>query len=290
MNDDDRPLLEPATIAALGRLRLSLRRRIDGRFVGGHRATGFGTSLDFADYREYTPGDDLRLLDPNAHARLGKLLIRLFVAEDAAALRVVVDASASMQAKDRLARQLSAAIVAVATAGGDRARVILAGDEVDVGPWYAGGQGYPAAERRLREAPPAAGRAELATALRRAHGEGPRGPVVLVSDLFSDDWQDLVALLGGVGADATLIHTLSRRELEPDLDGDVRLVDVETGGEVEIAVTGATLAAFTERRDRWLDDVARQCGARGITYVRHLDDEPLDVLLTELLPQLGLVA
>lgn len=296
--DAEAPLLSPATLAALGRLRLSLRRRVDGRFVGSHRATGFGSSLDFADYREYSPGDDLRLLDPNAHARLGKLLIRLFQAEDQAALRVVCDTSASMAGsatgtrtpKNTAARQIAAALAALALAGGDRVRVLLAGDTVDAGPWYAGRHGYPAAEARLRSAPAAAKDADLGTALRRAHGEGPRGPVVLISDLLTDDWQDVVALLGGVRTDATLIHVLARSELEPDLDGDVRLVDVESGNEVEVAVSGTTLAAFRKRRDDWLDGIQRQCGARGITYVRHLDDESLDSLLTDLLPRLGLVA
>lgn len=290
MTTDDGPLLEPATVAAIARLRLNLRRRIEGRFVGGHRAKGFGTSLDFADYREYAPGDDLRLLDPNAHARLGRLLIRLFQAEDAAALRVVVDVSGSMRAKDRTARRIAASLVAIGTSGGDRVRVLLAGREVDAGPWYAGGAGYPAAERRLRTMPPAAGRGDLDTALRRADGEGPRGPVVLVSDLLTDDWPAIVSLLAAGRGDATLVHVLARTELEPDLDGDVRLVDVESGEQVEVAVSGTTLAAFAARRDAWLDDVSRQCGARGIAYVRHLDDEPLDHLLTALLPQLGLVA
>lgn len=283
-------LLAPATVARLGRLRLRLARRVDGRFAGGHPAIGYGSSQDFVDYRQYVPGDDPRLLDPYAYARLGRRLVKLYTAEDTAAVRIVVDTSGSMAgAKHRAAAGAAAAIAAVAVAGGDRARVLLAGERTDAGPWYGGPAVLPAIEARLLGAPEPAGAADLTAALRRAASEGPRGPVVLVSDLFSNDWEGVLRLLGSARRDALLVHLLGREDLEPSVRGDVRLVDVETGAEVEVAVAEAALARHAALRDAWLADVQRVSGARGVAYTRLVDDQTVEALLAEL-ARLGLLA
>ncbi len=284
-------LLAPSTVTRLGRLRLRLARRVDGRFAGGHAAIGYGSSQDFADYREYTDGDDPRLLDPYAYARLGRRLVKLYAAEDTAAVRIVLDASASMGsgAKQRAAATVAAALVALTAAGGDRARLLFAAGATDPGPWFAGPGALPAAETRLRNAPEPAGVADLAGALRRAAAEGPRGPVVLISDLFTDDWEGVLRLLGSPRRDALLVHLLGREDLEPTVRGDVRLVDVETDAEVEVAVAEAALVRHAATRDAWLADVQRVSGARGVAYVRFVDDEPVESLLATL-ARLGLVA
>lgn len=282
-------VLAPATVARLSRLRLATRRRVQGRFVGAHPSRRFGSSLDFADYRPYVPGDDPRSVDRHAYARLGRLLVKLYEAEDEAALRVVVDCSASMgyAAKAAKAREVAAAFVAVAASGGDRARVILAGERVDAGPWLQGGTALPAAERRLLDAS-FAGVADLEAAVRRARGEGPRGPVVLVSDLLMGGWEEAVAALAGT--DATCIHVLGRDDLEPSLDGDVRLVDAETGVELEIGADERALAAFASARDGWLAAVDRAAGTRGVALARMVaDGADIEALLAVELARLGVI-
>ncbi|MBA2317064.1 MAG: DUF58 domain-containing protein [Euzebyales bacterium] len=284
-------ILAPELVARLGRFRLGGRRRVEGRFAGGHASRRFGSSVEFADHRAYIAGDDPRRVDWHAHARIGRLLVKLFEAEDEAALRVVVDASASMGfgAKLDRARQVAAALVAVAAVGGDRVRVLIAGDGVDPGPWYRGASALPAAELRLLRAG-ATGRADLPSALRRARAEGPRGPIVLVSDLLFDGWEDTVRVLGAGDADAALVHVLGRADVDPDLDGDLRLVDSETGQEREVGVSGDVRAAYAATVERWLDDVARRCGAAGVALARLHDDEPVEDLLALVLPRLGVIA
>ena len=284
-------VLEPATIARLSRLRLAGRRRVEGRFSGTHASRRHGSSLDFADYREYVPGDDLRRIDVNAYARLGKRLIKLFDAEDEAALRVVVDLSASMGFGRKLeaAREVAAAFAVVATGGGDRVRLLLAREETDAGPWYRGTAAMPACDGRLQAAA-AAGRADLPGALRRAIGEGPRGPVVLVSDLLFEEWEQTVDGLGLARADACLVHLLGRSDIEPDLDGDLRLADAETGAEVEVGAAASILADYTQVVRLWTESVEQACGARGIAYVRFVDDDVLEDLMLARLPAAGIVA
>ena len=285
------PVLEPATVARLGRLRLAGRRRVEGRFAGAHASRRYGASLDFADYREYVPGDDLRRIDVHAYARLGKRLVKLYEAEDEAALRVVVDLSASMGfgRKLELARKVASALAVVATGGGDRIRLLLAGAQVDAGPWFRGGPAMAAVDARLSDTT-AAGRADLVPALQRAVGDGPRGPVVLVSDLLFEDWAGAVDALGLGRADTCLVHLLARTDVEPDLDGDLRLADVETGAEVEVGLAPGTLSNYADVVARWLDDVDAACGARGIACARLIDDEALPEFLLAALPAAGILA
>lgn len=285
-------VLAPALVHRLGRLRLRLRRRVDGRFVGGHPARGYGSSQDFADYREYVAGDDPRLLDPHAYVRHGRLLVRLYAAEDTAAVTIVVDQSKSMAfaGKADVARQIAAALATVVLSGGDRARVVLAGSISDPGPWYAGGSGLAAMLTRLSNAPPADGRGDLLQALDRARRRGPRGPLLVVSDLLTGEWPQVLARLGADRGDALLVHLLARNEIDPDITGDVRLVDVETATEVELAVTAGTLARYRATRDAWFDAVERTCGARSVGLARHVSDQPVERLVSVDLRRLGWVA
>ena len=113
---DANELLPATLLAELERLQLRTRRRLAGRFAGEHRSPHFGTSVDFADYREYHPGDDYRRIDYPLYARTGHLFIRLFEAEDDVSVRLVLDRSASMGFHGKLdqARRMAAAIGFVA--------------------------------------------------------------------------------------------------------------------------------------------------------------------------------
>jgi uncharacterized protein (DUF58 family) len=284
-------ILSPELIGRLGRFRLAGRRRVTGRFAGVHASHRYGSSLDFADYRPYAVGDDPRWVDRHAHARLGKLLVKLFEAEDETALRVVVDLSASMGfgTKATRAREVAAGLAAIGCGGGDRVRVIPAGAHVEAGPWYRGPAALPVIEARLTAAP-AAGTADLRAALHRAHREGPRGPVVLVSDLLTEEWTDILAALSAGGGDAVLVHVLGRADVDPQLDGDVRVADVETGEEREVSGHERTLEAYAEALGSWLDDVDLRCGQRGIAVARIIDDASVEDLLTLTLTGIGVVA
>ena len=299
-------ILTPETVANLRRFRLATRRRLEGRYAGAHASRRFGSSVDYADHREYVPGDDLRAIDRSAYLRLGRLLVKLFEAEDEAAVRVVVDLSASMGfgRKASAAREVAAALTAVASNGQDRVRVLVvgtgtgtgAGAGVDAGPWFRGPEALPAVEARLLGAVPPEdgdeppGRPDLISALRRAHGEGPVGPVVLVSDLLFDGWEEVVRALATGRGDGIVVHLLGRGDVEPDLHGDLRLVDSETGDEVEVGIADEALDDYAAARDGWLGEVAAQAGRYGVAYVTVIDDEPIEDLIVNALRRLGIVA
>ncbi len=310
-------LLPAELLARLAGFRLANRHRVQGRYAGSHRSRRLGQSLDFADEREYVPGDDPRSIDLNASRRLGRLLVKLYEAEDEAAVRLVLDLSASMGfgRKTLAARQLTAAFAALAAGGQDRVRVLLVGGRpvptptssvpsggtspteehtrrtvaVDAGPWFRGPSTLAAVEHRLLStAPPdgtgePAGRAHLVAALRQAHGEGPRGPVVLISDLLFPGWQGVVRTLAAGRGDAVLVHVLGREDLEPTVRGDLRLVDAETGDVTEVGITDDSLDEYRATRDAWLDEVETTVASHGIGYARAVDDTDIgDLLLTDL--------
>lgn len=295
-------VLPSAVLGRLGRLRLGGRTRVAGRFSGAHASRRYGSAIEFAEHRPYVAGDDLRTLDVAASRRSGRWLVRLSEAEDEAALRIVVDTSASMgfaggtepdaaSRKSLASRSVAGALAAVALAGGDRVRVLLAGGapgDVDAGPWCRGTGGLVAVLDRLATAP-CPGTGDLVDALVRAASEGPRGPVVLVSDLLYRTFPRVVRALGAAPGDATCLHVVGRGDLDPDLLEDARLVDVETHAEVEVGATDGTRRAHADRRDRWLDEVRRRCGAVGAAYALHVDDEDVADLLAVRLPALGLV-
>ena len=308
-------ILPAALLARLARFRLANRHRVQGRYAGSHRSRRLGQSLDFADEREYVPGDDPRSIDLNASRRIGRLLVKLYEAEDEAAVRVVVDLSASMGfgRKTLAVRQLTAAFAALAAGGQDRVRVLLVGGRpveeplaggpstdttvvpVDAGPWFRGPSTLAAVEHRLlATAPPdgtgePAGRAHLVAAVRQAHGEGPRGPVVVLSDLLFPGWQGVVRALAAGRGDAVLVHVLGREDLEPALRGDLRLVDAETGDTVEVGISDDTLDGYRAARDAWLAEVEETVASHGIGYARHVDDTDVGDLLLHDLRALGVL-
>lgn len=278
---DASDLLSPELLAQLERLQLSTRRRLAGQFGGDHRSPHYGSSLDFADYRDYHPGDDYRRIDYPLYARTGDLFIRLFEAEDDVTVRLVVDRSASMGFEGKLdqAVRLAAAVGFVALLRRD---AVTLHTEPAVGPAarFTGRHASTALFRALA-ALDAAGPTDLTGAAGDVLSRpGPAGVTVVVSDLLSDGWDRAIDRLAARGGDTTVVHVLAPGELHPDLRGDIEVVDAETGEDVAVSLSAAGLADYEAAVQRWLDEAAAHCASRGASYVRVLADQPIeDVLL-----------
>lgn len=292
--------LDASILARIASHRLATGRRVTGMRDGGHRSTRHGSSLEFADLRPYVTGDDPRTLDLASSRRHGRLLVRIHEAEDDTSLRVVIDASTSMAFGNKLASagQLASALSHVTGHGGDRIRVIIATEahHVTAGPWVRGRNapivvGHTLAGIAVATPDPdlQPGPAPLLAALARARDEGPRGPIVLVSDLLVPNWEHVIATLGIGGQDAVLVHLLGRDDLEPDLTGDLELIDAETGQEVAIAATDDVMAMHHLAMAGWQQSVMDQAARHGVAVVATTDDEPVDQVITIGLRRVGLV-
>jgi uncharacterized protein (DUF58 family) len=264
-------LLEAELRARLDRLSLRARRRVRGVWSGRHASVRRGESLDFVDYRQYQPGDDFRRIDHQLWARLGVVLVRLYEAEEELPLRLVLDVSASMGfgRKAAVARRLAAVMAYLALSGGDRIRLVTVpgpSGPVRMGPWARHVAAWPQVERWLEELRPE-GRADLAAAARLLLGSGTtRGPVALVSDLLTEGWQDGVRALGIKGG-GVLLHVLSPEELEPDLTGDLTLVDSETGGELHVSTSAEAVETYRQALGRFLGEASHVARQAGLDYV-----------------------
>ncbi|MGQ0743666.1 MAG: DUF58 domain-containing protein [Acidimicrobiales bacterium] len=218
-------LLDPSLLARLEALALASRQRLSGALAGEHRSRRHGASVDFADHRQYHPGDDLRRVDWFLYARSDQLTLKLFDAEDDRGLHLVVDTSASMAEGQKLptAARLAAALGFVS---------LVQRDPVTVNPLVLSGTGFhpsPPVRFRGRAGVPrlfshlaglvAAGPSPLgATARALAARPGPAGSTVIVSDLLTPEWESVLDVLGARRGEVTVVHVLSPGDLDPGLD------------------------------------------------------------------------
>lgn len=276
------PIDDPQLLGALERLQLRTRRPLAGKISGEHRSKRYGSSLDFADFREYQQGDDFRRIDYLTLARLDQLLIRLYEAEDDLVVRLVIDTSASMGLDGKLDRalEIAAAIGFVSLTRRDVVTVhTLSGRPVR----FSSRTAWPQLKRHL-DAMVAEGEGSLvAAASELLSRSGPSGLTVLISDLLDEGWETALTRLPGRGADLAVVQVLGASELSPQVLGDVDLVDIETGRRMPMSLTDAAIARYIERRDEWLERIAiRVAGLNAGYALVSADDDLRQVLLGSL--------
>ncbi len=304
----DEPLLDPAFVERLLALSVLSPGRTAGRFRGERRSLKRGAGQEFADFREYTPGDDFRRVDWAAYARLENLYLRLFLEEEDLCVDLLVDRSASMGAADpsklRWALKAAAGLGIMALAASDGVRLsFLSGVP---GPML---RGRPAVSRLLRElsAASAEGPTDLTGSVRRflAHRKsGRKGVCFLISDLWDGagaghphPGPGVEPALRALVADKRqprVIHVLSPQELDPwALQGvstrDLLLVDSETDRELPVSLNTAIRAQYLETLQSMLDRTQTLCRHLGVPYVRVSSDFPLEDAILSGFRQAGMV-
>lgn len=280
------PLLEPRVLESLERFAAATRTRLLGFFSGDHRSKRHGSSVDFADYREYRPGDDFRRIDLALSARFDRLFLRLFEAEEDVPVRIVVDSSASMAfgdpSKHLLATQAAAAFAHIALVQGDRVRIYAASDGgARPSRWFRSRSDSIPAMQWLEQLAPA-GPSGVRASVRAIAEESRPGVTIAVADMLDHDWEDTIRLLSGRG-EAALLHLLSREEVEPSIEGDLTLTDVETGDEVLVSATPETLTGYTMRLREWMGSVRSACTSRNVAYATCLSDISVEELFVKTL-------
>lgn len=288
-------LLDPKFMAQLETLSLVARHVRAGQFQGERRSTKRGTSVEFADYRNYTRGDDLRRVDWNIYARLERPYVKLFEEEEDLAVHILVDASASMDwggedgtdepwNKWRYARHLAAALGTVALNGGDHLTVVALPELRPVlGPTR--GRGHLLRLFDDLADLEAGGGTDLNRSLRTyALSGGRAGLVILISDLLSPaGYVEGLTALAARGHEVVLIHVLSPDEVDPPLGGDLRLIDVETGDPQEVTIDGGMRDLYRRRLVAWREEIRAACRGRDVHYLPIETDTPFErVVLTDL--------
>ncbi len=292
---EQKVLLEPEFLSRLEQLELVSRKIFLGRMKGERLSKRKGQSVEFADYRNYVVGDDLRFLDWNLYGRLDRLFLRLFLEEEDLHFYILVDNSMSMDfgnpTKLQYALKVAAALGFVGLVNLDRVIIEVFNDRlVQSMPPLRGRRSLWRMLDFLSKVEPAGSsnmRDSLRTFSLKCSG---KGVVILISDFMDKNgYEDALRYLIARQLDIYVLQVLSQEEIEPDVTGDLKLVDIEDADEAEITVSAALIDRYKKNLAAYRASLAEFCTRRGVTYLFTSNQVPFERLVFTYLRQRGLV-
>ena len=275
---------------------LGSKKIFAGRMKGERRSPRRGQSVEFADFRNYVPGDDLRFIDWNVYARLDKMFLKLFVEEEDLHVNIVLDCSGSMAygepEKLLFAKRIAAALGYITLRNQDRLSVHTAREHLDIG--VTDLRGRRAAHRLFSflEGVRGDGRTNLRATLREfALRKRGKGVIVLISDFLDKRGSDEALRYLQMGqSDVVIIHVLAPDEISPDLTEDLRLVDLEDGSVVEVSKSEVLARQYKATLQTFCDDLKETCLRRDMVYCYAVTEQPFEDLVTKTLRARGVLA
>jgi len=288
-------LLSPSFLQKLERLSFVARRQFSGQLQGERRSPRKGASVEFADFREYTPGDDLRYVDWKAFGRLERLFLKLFVEEEDLSIHLLIDTSKSMDygspmTKAEYARRLAAALGFIGLTEYDRITVAAFSNELiaNMAP-LRGKSGIQPLFKYLENLPSGGGTDFAATLRRYAEQRRTPGIAIVLSDFYADGVAEGLKALAGRRFQVVLLHIVAPEEADPELMGDLRLVDSETGQTKEVTLSPYVLAQYKERFRAFCADLESLARRYGMDYARMTTAIPFEDVLFRYLRRGGLL-
>ncbi|MCA9265126.1 MAG: DUF58 domain-containing protein [Planctomycetales bacterium] len=288
-------ILSPQLLAQLERMELVSRKVFRGRMKGERRSRRKGQSVEFADFRNYVPGDDLRFIDWNLYARLEKLFLKLFLEEEDLHFYALIDSSASMDFGDptklHYAKQIAASLGFIGLCRADRVRIeTLATTHRDPGPVLRGRRSLWRMLDYLQGIE-SSDAVSLTTGIKnfclRNHG---KGILVLITDLMDKSGYDTaLRYLLAQHMDVYVIQLLCPEELNPEIVGDLKLVDCEDADVAEITVSKPLLDRYRQTLAAFVDGAREFCTRRGMSYVLANTSVPVEQMVASYLRRQGLV-
>jgi uncharacterized protein (DUF58 family) len=289
------PLFEPDFLRRLEQLTLFSRQAMAGQLQGERRSPKRGQSVEFADFRPYVAGDDIRRIDWNVYARLERFFLKLFIEEEDLTVHLLIDNSRSMDwgepNKLWFALRLAGALGYVTLSGLDRVTATALA-------WQHASGYFPARRGKQQSlqlfdflsAVKPAGELSLAQRLAiYAAAVHQPGPLVLFTDLYDPDWRTALSSLLARRFELSLIHILSPQEIEPGIEGDVALKDYETGHKLEVTVDFPLIDRYRQNLAAWQEEVRSFCQARQVNYVPVLSSVAIETMMLAVLRQRGLL-
>jgi uncharacterized protein (DUF58 family) len=278
-------------------LSLVSRRVFRGQLLAQRRTMQLGGGIEFADHREYTPGDDFRYLDWNVYARHDELLLKRFQEEQDLHVYVLIDCSKSMGCGDPpkfdYVRRVAAALAYIALADLDRVAVVaFAGDVVADFPLTRGKARILSVLKFLEGLQAQGSATNLARVAKSfVHRGQRRGLALVLSDLFDPGgFQHGLDLLRHHRYEPHVIQVYDRHDAEPQLKGDLELFDVETETVRKVTVTERNLRQYRRIFSDFLESVTRYCNTYGIGNTRTSTEVPFDELLLRMMRAAGAIA
>lgn len=292
---DTAPILDAAFLRRLERMAISVKKVHLGAAKGERRSKRKGTSMEFADYRGYVQGDDLRHVDWNIYSRLDELCLKLFQEFEDITLHLLLDASLSMNfgtpRKFEFSRKLLAALGYIGLAGYDRVSIgVLAGGRVES---LTPLRGKASANKMLAFLQGCApeGSTNLDDAIRTyALRQRGRGVYVVISDLLDErGFEEPLKRLCATRSDVYVVQVLAPEEITPQLSGDLKLIDSESESATEISVSRALMKRYFQNRDAFIEQVRTYCLGHGMSHFLVSSQTPVEHVLLDVLRRGGLI-
>ena len=283
-------MLTDAFLARLDALRLAMRGRAQGGAGGSRRSRQTGSSAEFSDYREYIPGDDIRRLDWNALARFDRLYMKLFMEEQESQVTILLDASASMEAKWDTARCAAEAVGYLALTGGDRLQLqALKDGKATRFPQLSGRAAFAKLNMFLDSCIPDGKEGTLTEAVKRAEGLR-KGLCFLITDGYAEDaLKEALDYLRYMRQETAVIQVMSGGELRPEMEGALKLTDSESGEQIDLLADRNALENYREALDDFLKAVRENCSAREAHYLLLDGDKAFEESFIPLLSKSGMI-
>lgn len=279
----------------LDQLALVSKKIFAGKMRGERLTKRRGESAEFADYRNYVRGDDLRFLDWNIYARLERLFIKLFLQEEDLHVSLLVDTSKSMDwgtpSKSLYSRQVAAAIGYIAMTNLDRLSLYAYADGLQYEMVGVRGRRWVFRVMDFLSSMSYAGSSDLPAACRQFAIRHPQpGIVLILSDFFEKGgYEDGFRYLLGRNYDVYALQMLSPEEIEPEMAGDLRLTDVEDDDVAEVTISRALINRYRKNLEAYCGQLKEYCNARGISYLFTSTEVPFDQIVLSYFRQRGLV-
>jgi uncharacterized protein (DUF58 family) len=289
------PLLSPSFLQKLERLSFVARRTFAGQMQGERRSPRKGASIEFADFREYTPGDDLRYVDWKAFGRLERLFLKLFVEEEDLSVHLLVDTSKSMDfgepvTKIEYAKKVAAALGFIGLTEYDRITVAAFSNELSANRAPLRGKSGIQPLFRFLENLPTGGGTDFGATLRR-YTEQKRTPgiAIVLSDFFAEGVADGLKALAARRYQVVLLHIVTPEEADPEILGDLRLIDSETGLAKEVTLSPYVLAQYKDRFASFCAELEDLAHRYSMDYVRMTTAVPFEDVFFRYLRTSGLL-
>jgi uncharacterized protein (DUF58 family) len=288
-------LLEPEFLNKLEQLELVSKKIFVGRMKGERKSKRRGSSVEFADHRQYSVGDDLRHIDWNVYGRLDRLFLKLFLEEEDLHFYTLLDTSLSMDfgepTKLHYGKQVAAALAFIGLVNHDRVMLDTFSSNLDAGMSSIRGRSQMYRVVGYLDKLAANGASDLTASVKSfAIKHSGKGVVVIISDFLDKrGYEPALRYLLARNMDIYAIHVLSNEEVNPELVGDLRLVDAEDEDIAEITVSAPLLRRYKENLNAFVGGMKEWCTKRGITYIFTTNQNPFDKLILNYLRERGLV-
>ena len=261
--------------------------------AGGRKSKVKGSSVEFSDFREYSPGDDFRRIDWNAYGRFDKLFVKLFMEEREALINIFIDCSRSMdfgeKNKGAMALRISGILTYFALNNLDRVCINkVQGNTLNMAYSYMGKSMFQSALQFMERAE-FEGSTNLSEAIKRKDLKN-RGISIIISDFFTTgSIEEVIKYLAYKKQQIIFIQVLCAEELSPGFGGEVRLIDSETGDEVNISITPKLLKAYNLKLKAMSVVIKEGVKKYGGTFMQVSTSNPLDKIIFEQFAREGII-